>query len=352
MRVEQFTQLLAQPLLVDEKHIAELQEIVQVYPYFQSAHLLYTKALNNANHFNYYNTLKKTAVIAGDRRVLYELIKLKNETSALQPATELKDQGEELVLEKNETEENKLNDIALLDNIQLLSTYSKTEPEETVFSFTLETPAVTEEQTKEEFIQGGEKNKISIAPLDMEDKPETIDEVIANQVATAYVEKEMLKVTEIEKGQKKETELKPEPKLDKNEPHSFTQWLKVVQGAKPEEKQTALTKVQEEQKPAKQEEPPKKQNRSLQNKMIDDLIKKEPKISRLNTEKNFYSAVDTARSSVLEDEALITETLAKIYALQGNHSKAIRAYEILCLKFPEKSVYFASLIEEIKNKLK
>ncbi len=85
---------------------------------------------------------------------------------------------------------------------------------------------------------------------------------------------------------------------------------------------------------------------------FEDVIKKEPKISRLNLDKNFYSAVDTARSSVLEDEGLVTETLAKIYAIQGNYNKAIRAYEILCLKFPEKSVYFASLIEEIKKQIK
>ena len=82
--------------------------------------------------------------------------------------------------------------------------------------------------------------------------------------------------------------------------------------------------------------------------LIDKIIESDPGRIKLGSNKFFTPATD-AKQSLLENEHLVTETLAKIYALQGNISKAIRAYEILSLKFPQKSVYFASLIEKLKT---
>ena len=60
------------------------------------------------------------------------------------------------------------------------------------------------------------------------------------------------------------------------------------------------------------------------------------------------------KEDLSEDEdtdGLYTETLARIYDEQGYPDKALEIYSKLSLRYPEKSVYFAALIDEInKNK--
>ena len=55
--------------------------------------------------------------------------------------------------------------------------------------------------------------------------------------------------------------------------------------------------------------------------------------------------------SISDNDFLTTETLAELYFEQGHYERAIQAYNILCLKYPKKSSFFANRIKDIKTKI-
>ena len=81
--------------------------------------------------------------------------------------------------------------------------------------------------------------------------------------------------------------------------------------------------------------------------LINQFIENAPRITRSKTD--FFNPVDYARKSSIDKEDIVSETLANIYYKQGNPDKAIKIFEKLCIKVPEKSSYFAGLIEKIKK---
>jgi tetratricopeptide (TPR) repeat protein len=89
------------------------------------------------------------------------------------------------------------------------------------------------------------------------------------------------------------------------------------------------------------------------NSLIDKFLQADPgKIRQINNENNSTERVhtkDVGENSALATDEIITETLANIYFQQKNYEKAQEAYKKLSLKYPEKSVYFATRIEEIEK---
>ena len=127
------------------------------------------------------------------------------------------------------------------------------------------------------------------------------------------------------KSIEKKLELGKPLEFDENENHSFSEWLTLLNVKKIERKEE---------------------------KFVDDFLGKEVKISRPKKEA-FFKAIDVAKESLIENDDLVTPTLAKVYLEQEHYEKAISAYEKLILKYPKKSSFFAAqikLINKLNNK--
>lgn len=119
--------------------------------------------------------------------------------------------------------------------------------------------------------------------------------------------------------------------FNKNEAYSFNQWLQLTH------KKPIVRSIKIHSSLSK--------NIDLIDKFIDDS----PTIRPIS--KDTQSHIQT--ENTYNEKELMTETLAKVYLEQKKYSNAIKAYDILILKYPEKSGYFADQIKKIellKNK--
>ncbi len=114
--------------------------------------------------------------------------------------------------------------------------------------------------------------------------------------------------------------------FNKNESHSFSEWLQLT-SFKPIEREEKII-----QKPSNSE-------------LIDKFIASKPKIKPAKDK--VYTS--TFKEEKIEDNNyLMTETLAKVYLEQKKYKSAVKAYRILSLKYPEKSSFFADRIKAIQ----
>lgn len=142
----------------------------------------------------------------------------------------------------------------------------------------------------------------------------------------------------------KEISIEPEEKLaigkpldfSKNEQHSFQEWLQLSR-TQPIDRANDIIKNTKEVQQDK--------NKKKKLALIDKFIETSPKISPVK-----HGVTSTARIGVNKEDNsyLMTETLARVYLEQKKYQKAIQAYEILILKYPEKSSFFADRIADIK----
>lgn len=322
MRPSEFKKYLGNPLLLEPAHIAELQQLVVEFPYFQAAHLLLTLAGKRHDARVYQQSLQKTAIVASSRLQLYHLVEsmdLEAHKIQIQEETPVQEAAQELNILKAAELSTGFSEAEAAKTVQL--------QEDTVLA-ELEVPALP--------VKPAEPKKTGEIKF---------EEEIGKQVVNAFVERDILKTPQLHKV----------PLVQ--EPESFGDWLSFLKknnGQSYGEISGAVDKARAKKEREKEQDYlgglEKFEDRKQKNKaIIDKIIETNPGLIRNKEEPKFYAPDTKAKESLLENEHLVTETLARIYALQGSVNKAVRAYEILSLKYPQKSAYFASLIEKLKN---
>jgi tetratricopeptide (TPR) repeat protein len=122
----------------------------------------------------------------------------------------------------------------------------------------------------------------------------------------------------------------------KDEKHSFQEWLQLSRT-----QPIVREKESNENGTIEATEDDKKKKAAL----IDKFIEASPKISPIKPNSESSVAIDINKT---DTSYLMTETLARVYLEQKKYQRAMQAYEILILKYPEKSSFFADRIADIK----
>jgi hypothetical protein len=295
MNTKTYTYLLANPQNISQEHQRKLSHVIEEYPYFQSARALQLKGLKNSKNYLYNDSLKLTAAYTTDRNILFEYITsdhfIQNEIS------ELIQQHDDTVIEMEVISENISEQVSVeIDN-----------------------------QIKEEL----KKAEAILNPDLFHKKEDYINELVEANEAEANIKKSI------------EVELEENQPLDftKEDGHSFSEWLKL----------TSATPIVREE--IKETSSTNKHNFDLIDKFIQDKPKLKQRINTPNTGANKEVQKNLATQYSQTSEALMTETLAKVYLQQKNFKKALQAYHILSLKYPEKSGFFADQIRAINKQI-
>ena len=314
MQAKEFINYIKNPNSLEKDSVKDLQKLVNDFPYFQSAHLLLSLASKKWDASVYQKSLKKTAIVVTNRSHLFNLIQKVDISNIVIEDSDHQKLVVEEVLEP-------------IDSTKELNILKATE--------------LLIENSDSEILETGIQQKTKPNAEDV------LENEIAKQVVGAIVEKQMFNLSDTQLLFKQN-----------KEPETFTDWLRLIQKSNKQlsaenildtntENNTDIKTRLEKGKIITQESALNKKLKNLA--LIDKIIENSPGQIKIKDDQKFYSPEHNAKESLLENEHLVSETLAKIYALQGSVNKAVRAYEILSLKFPQKSAYFASLIQKLKN---
>lgn len=301
MNQTDFLNIIKAPQHISKSQTYELKNVVDNFPYFQPARALHLKGLKNAESFKYNTALKTTAAYTTDRSILFDFI-----------TSETFSQNEVSQFIKQNT-------VHLLD----IEVHCK--------DISIQKRVITDNALKHQ----------------IEDTRDTLDpELFQPKIEKEQVANLKTKKTSENIIETPETILnigKP-LQFNKSETHSFNQWLSLTRF-------TPINRDIDSSSHFPEEEKTKKTVRSIAKvkkfDIIEKFIEKNPKLVGKKTPASKHNI---AKAQMIQPEALMTETLARIYLEQKNYKKAIQSYKILILKYPEKSGFFADQIKAI-NKL-
>jgi phosphopantetheinyl transferase (holo-ACP synthase) len=295
---EQLHAQIADPNLCSASFLSDLEALQQTYPYATSFSILYLKTLAKEQDVRLSKALEQHAFTIQNRVVLYDLL-----------------------VESSVIEE-------------------KSRHEETSFK---ESTVSVYEEIQSEILQ---ENPI--------DEPHLEENSIAENSIEAHV---------VEQNQSEETEttIVPDP-LDQLLRASlisssfvdltYTDELKSLQ--EEQEEPMALEKSNDEvQEVAKPNVPQERQTFAQWLHFTDATAQDDPKeyLKFDKPKQDFYSPAKKAKESLSSEQIPVSETLAKVYAMQGAVAKAIGVYEQLILLNPEKKSFFANQIKVLKKNL-
>ena len=281
MNKKTFTSLLAHPESISQKNLFGLSEIVEKYPFFQTARALHLKSLKKSNSLLYNDALKLTAAYTADRNILFEYI-----TSNFFIQNEISD-----TIQKQEDSYLKL--------------------EVTTEDISEQVSKEIDQQLKTEL----KKADAILNPDLFHRREKSVEKLTKNEITNSDLEKNNpLSFT-------------------KEDSHSFSEWLKLT---------TAKPIVREEAKNLSN-------SKKLNSDLINKFIQENPKLKPSKSTVKYDNEENLANQITYTSEALMTETLAKVYLQQNNYQKALQAYKILSLKYPEKSGFFADQIRAINK---
>ena len=295
---------------LDRQMIGEVRELIDLFPYFQSAHLLLLKGLNITGDVKFESQLKQSAIHIADREVLYHLLNQKpsrandekEEIIVVSPAETETPDNQQVVIESGKNSEELISELEKSEvetgQGEIDATYSRIVDGHSIL--------VTAESETDE--------SASVVFL-LDDESELIEESVT-YLDPSFSVLERSDLLELDVNEKTAAVSTDETDIETQFP-----------GIKKDSKKQA------------------------QASLIERFIIANPRIEPVK-EKPEHPVVDISKPFVEEEGGFVTETLARIYVNQGYYSKAIDIYEKLSLKYPEKSSYFATQIEKVKALIK